>query len=86
MAVLTNMVGNGRSSPTSVVELVLLRVVSPHLLQYFYPLSSSLLELSSQGFQDIGFLAAGPWDTKLSKLDPIAFALTHLRALKRKRD
>lgn len=33
MAVLTNMVGKGRSSPTGLVELVfVLLIVSPHLL------------------------------------------------------
>lgn len=55
MAVLTSTVGDGRSSPARVVELVFLRVVSPHLL----PLSPHFyLDFSSQGFQDIGFLNA----------------------------
>lgn len=83
MDVLTNTAGDDRSSPTGVVDLVFLRVVSPHLL----PLSPHFyLDFSSQDFQDIGFLNVELWDIKLSKLELVVYVLTHSRALTRKRD
>lgn len=83
MDVLTNTAGDDRSSPTGVVELVFLRVVSPHLLllsPHFY------LDFSSQDFQDIGFHNAEQWDIKLGKLELDVYVLTHSRAPTRRRD